>query len=117
MRDYEHIKAEFYIKYVDRYHCPSDRSLDGHIKEISKKRIFVVRYTTDIIPVIGDIIAYKGTNYEILKRIFTVDQDGYMNIVYEVRIYPTKYVHSYGSDSWTEEIPLVVDIQKETKDE
>lgn len=116
MRDYEHIKAEFYIKYVDRHHCPSDRSLDGHIKEISKKRIFVVKYTTDIIPVVGDIVAYKGINYEILKRIFTVDSEGYMNIVYEVRVYPTERVHSHGSDSWTEEIPLVVDIQEGTKD-
>ena len=127
-------------KIIERYHIPWDRELDGHIKSITRKEIGVLHSNPNNGYFnVGDIIAlnFKGQKkkYKVVNRIFATEgyteesdfvDDGEdikaLNLFIEVEKYNGNTIKSYGSDSWQEIIPTVVDIkdwneEKENKKE
>lgn len=127
-------------KIIERYHMPWDRELDGHIKSITRKEIGALYSNPNNVCFnVGDIIAlnFKGQKkkYKVVNRIFATEgyteesdfvDDGKdmktLNLFIEVEKYNGVVTKNYGSDSWQEIIPTVVDIkgwneEKENKKE
>jgi hypothetical protein len=96
---------------ITRYNTPSNRALDRHIKRI--ERVNLGEIETDILPGLNDIIKFMDHNYKVIKVIRHFDtflsEDFYLDVI----PYDTHRYHEYGSDTWTEEIPLVLDIPEE----
>lgn len=108
------MRVEFYKKTIERYHTPHNREINDTIKSISKELLFKIN--TSKVPELGEIINIQGTKY-IVKNIIRMIDYVFENkevdseyFVVEVVGYSGYSVHSHGSDSWGETIPLVCDI-------
>lgn len=108
------MRVEFYKKTIERYNIPSNRNLNGKIKNITKELLFKINTSKG--PELGEIINVQGTKYIIQNVIRMVDYvpenkevDSEYFIV-EVGNYSEHSIHTRGSDSWGENIPIVCDI-------
>jgi hypothetical protein len=99
-----------YKKYIKRIDMPYNRSMDGKIEEVSKE--FVCEFKTSHVPEIGEILYIddEGLALEVVKKIRMLNAFNEEYFVLEVIDYTGKRLNRYGSDTWWETIPLVVDI-------
>lgn len=109
------MRVEFYKKNIERHHTPHNREIDDTIKSISKELLFKIN--TSKVPELGEIINLQGTKYivkNVIRMIDYVFEDKEVDSEYfivEVIGYSGYFIHSHGSDSWGENIPLVCDIE------
>ena len=105
------MKIKMYMKNINRYDMPDNRSKHRHILNIN--RIFVSELLTDHVPEIGEIIFIKDKNeyYIVSKKIRVVSNKHTKEFILEVSPYSTKTFMQSGSDQWWEDIPLVTDLQ------
>lgn len=106
---------ELWEKKIERYHTPSNSETNDTIKSISKG--FITEYCSNDVPRVGDVIAVRQrmrayVEWEILKVIRIID-DKEEKIILEVRQYSEKSYYSSGSNSWFENIPLVIHIEED----
>lgn len=109
------MKIELWEKVIERYNCPSNREVHNTIKSIKKN--FITEYCSNSVPNIGDVIAVRQrmrayVEWEVLKVIRIID-DKEEKIILEVRQYSERSYYSSGSDSWFENIPLVIHIEED----
>lgn len=109
------MKIELWEKVIERYNCPSNREVHNTIKSIKKG--FITEYCSNSVPRVGDVIAVRQrmrayVEWEVLKVIRIVD-DKDEKIILEVRQYSERSYYSSGSDSWFENIPLVIHIEED----
>lgn len=104
-----------YQKLAYRYDTPSNRDTDGHLEKLTRRYIGGMKCNSSSnLPQVGDIYYVENVPYEIKRRIFRSSESGRVNIlVCEVVRYNENYTCNYGSDSWTEKIPLVTEISDE----
>lgn len=105
------MKIELYTKNITRVDMPSNSSKHGRISSITKTKIG--RIISSAVPQQGEIIHYKGVNYEVYTVIrMAVESEIFEEyFVLEVGVYNTNRVKSWGSNYWDEEIPLCIDIE------
>lgn len=106
---------ELWEKKIERYHTPSNSETNDTIKSISKG--FITEYCSNDVPRVGDVIAVRQrmrayVEWEVLKVIRIID-DKEEKIILEVRQYSEKSYYSSGSNSWFENIPLVIHIEED----
>ena len=104
---------ELWEKKIERFHTPANRETNDTIKSISKG--FITEYCSNDVPRVGDVIAVRQrmrayVEWEVLKVIRIIN-DKEEKIILEVRQYSEKSYYSSGSDSWFENIPLVIHIE------
>lgn len=99
------------ILYIKRYNCPSDRSRNDHIEKVWIETLS--RFNSFYDFRIGDIINIDNNFYIIKERIFNGEANtstDYKYIASEIILrvipYSETHVHSCGSDTWREIIPL-----------
>lgn len=107
------MKYQIEWRKIERFNCPG-RELDGHIKNveylklgsieldypISENQVLVINGKQWIVDMVIHIL--PNTEYEVSQTILRVVP------------FSDRYVHTYGSDSWRERIPLFEDNGKET---
>ena len=106
---------ELWEKKIERFHTPSNSEINDTIKSISKG--FITEYCSNDVPRVGDVIAVRQrmrayVEWEVLKVIRIID-DKEEKIILEVRQYSEKSYYSSGSNSWFENIPLVIHIEED----
>jgi hypothetical protein len=106
---------ELWEKKIERFHTPSNSETNDTIKSISKG--FITEYCSNDVPRVGDVIAVRQrmrayVEWEVLKVIRIID-DKEEKIILEVRQYSEKSYYSSGSNSWFENIPLVIHIEED----
>ncbi len=106
---------ELWEKKIERFHTPSNSETNDTIKSISKG--FITEYRSNDVPRVGDVIAVRQrmrayVEWEVLKVIRIID-DKEEKIILEVRQYSEKSYYSSGSNSWFENIPLVIHIEED----
>lgn len=106
---------ELWEKKIERFHTPSNSETNDTIKSISKG--FITEYCSNEVPRVGDVIAVRQrmrayVEWEVLKVIRIID-DKEEKIILEVRQYSEKSYYSSGSNSWFENIPLVIHIEED----
>jgi len=102
---------------IERHDRPSNSSIDGKIKKITKK--FIGYINSDFLQQIGNIIRLKYNeerNIEhkdyIITKVIHIVNEGYEDeCVLEVQMYNNQKLYQNGSSSWFEFIPLVIDIE------
>ncbi|MCK9198673.1 MAG: hypothetical protein M0P49_03630 [Bacilli bacterium] len=101
---------------IERYDKPNNSGINRKIKNITKK---IIGYLYSEFPQqVGEIIKYneKGStevkNYIITKIIHIVKQGYETECILEIKTYDNVKLYSYGSSTWEEFIPLVVDVGK-----
>ena len=104
---------ELWEKKIERFHTPANRETNDTIQSISKG--FITEYCSNDVPHVGDVIAVRQrmrayVEWEVLKVIRIID-DKEEKIILEVRQYSERSYYSSGSDSWFENIPLVIHIE------
>ena len=99
-----------YKKIVKRYNMPHNSDYHGKVENISKE--FVCEFKTSHVPEIGEILYIddEGLALEVVKKIRMLNAFNEEYFVLEVMDYTGKRLNTYGSDTWWETIPLVVDI-------
>ena len=99
-----------YKKIVKRYDMPHNSDYHGKIENIRKE--FVCEFKTSHVPEIGEILYIddEGLALKVLKKIRMLNAFNEEYFVLEVMDYTGKRLNTYGSDTWWETIPLVVDI-------
>ena len=105
---------ELWEKKIERYHTPANRETNDTIKSISKG--FITKFHSNNIPVVGEVLAVRQSKcayveWEVLKVIREI-RDGDEKIILEVRQYSERTLHHSGSDSWVEDIPLVIHVEE-----
>ena len=110
------MRIELWEKVIERYSCPSNREIHNTIKSIKKR--FIAFYNSDNIPRECEVISlnlreYANQDYLVNKVIRDVRREE--KIILEVSVYDIRSYYCSGSDSWFEEIPLVIDVEDEIK--
>ena len=106
---------ELWEKKIERFHTHANRETNDTIKSISKG--FITEYCSNDVPRVGDVIAVRQrmrayVEWEVLKVIRIID-DKEEKIILEVRQYNERSYYNSGSDSWFENIPLVIHIEED----
>ena len=109
------MKIELWEKVIERYNCPSNREVHNTIKSIKKG--FITEYCSNSVPRVGDVIAVRQrmrayVEWEVLN-VIRIIKDNEESIVLEVRQYNERSYYNSGSDSWFENIPLVIHIEED----
>lgn len=103
--------VKMYKKVVERYKTPDNQDTNNHIRCITKE--FVEQFDTEHIPMVNEVIVV-GKNKYIVNRVIRKLNFEYPYgevFILEVGLYNTLRVYTSGSDIWTENIPLVVDLE------
>ena len=106
------MRIELYQLVIYRHDTPANRGTDGHIKKITKKVIGSL--FTDIPPQLDEVIRYDGKDFRIDKIIRIADSNTPVYVesfVAEVAPYSTTRIKNWGSDAWSEKIPLCLDVK------
>jgi len=105
---------EIYLKTVERYNTPHNRDTNKRIKSVKKK--LLLKLTTSYLPELTEIINIESKKYKVIKKIRMIDyvlnkESDAEYFIIEVIPYFEETLYHNGSDSWTEYIPLVCDIE------
>lgn len=93
---------------IERHDTPHNSSVNNKIKSIKKVVIGVM--SSQYKPEKEEVIKFNNENYEVVKVIRNVKRD-HEEFFVQVVPYNTSRFKSYGSNSWYEDIPLVIDME------
>jgi hypothetical protein len=93
---------------IERHDTPNNSSVNYRIKSINK--VVLGFMSSQYKPEKEEVIKFGNENYEVVKVIRVVKRD-HEEFFVQVVPYNTSRFESYGSNSWYEDIPLVIDIE------
>lgn len=112
------MKYELQIKKIERHYRPDNSDINQTIKSISKRTLD--SFWSDTPVQIGEIIRLNKPDnlatYKVEEIIRIIDAiEDYC--ILEVSKVNTCKLYKYTNSSWTEDIPLIIDIEEEVREE
>lgn len=110
-------RIEVHQKVITRLKHPSNSNINMHIGAIRSK--FICIFNSTSVPVKGEIIYLKEEQekYIVTDIVRVLSSEDEEKIILEVAEYSTERVYNSGSNSWIENVPLVVELEDYKREE
>ena len=110
-------RIEVHQKIITRLEHPSNSNIHMHIGAIRSK--FICIFNSTSVPVKGEIIYLKEEQekYIVTDIVRVLSSEDEEKIILEVAEYSTERVYNSGSNSWIENVPLVVELEDYKREE